>query len=104
VALVAGHGVQPWPEPALVTQARQFGRRDDEGVLHGIGGIGRLAQQGAAVAVQRRRVPVIGLGEPVRIACHNGRDDLAVAHTDIEPRDGPSGQYKTISGLPPCRT
>jgi hypothetical protein len=79
MALVTGHGVQPWPEPARITKSRQLGRRDDKGVLHGVGGIGGLAQQGAAVGVQRRCVPVISLGQPVRVACHNGRNDLTVA-------------------------
>ena len=101
-----GHGIQPWPETALITQSRQLGRRDDEGVLHGVRSIGGLVQQGAAVGVQRRRVPVIGLGQPVRVACHNGRNDLAVKHRDIEPRPGPFGQYRNTSGLtgPPYLT
>jgi len=98
MAFVAGHGIQPWPEPALITQSRQLGRRDDEGVLHGVRSICGLVQQGAAVGVQRRRVPVIGLGQPVRIACHNGRNDLAVAHRVIEPGPDPFGQYRNTSG------
>jgi hypothetical protein len=45
VALVASHRVQPWPEPVRLAQARQPGRGDEVGVLHGIGGVGRLGEQ-----------------------------------------------------------
>jgi hypothetical protein len=69
---------------------------------------GRLAQQGAAVRVQRCGVPVIGFGQPVRVTGHYRRSDLAVVHMAIEPRDSTSGQYITKSGLPatavPSRT
>jgi hypothetical protein len=73
---------------------------NDEGVLHGVGRVGRLAQQGAAVRVQRCGVPVIGFGKPVRVTSYYRRSDLAVVHMAMEPRDGTSGQYKTKSGLP----
>ena len=79
-AFVACDGVQPGPEQLRVTQPRQPGGGEDERVLHGVGSISRVAEHEPAVFVQRVRVPVIGLGEPIGVAGHDGRDDLAVAH------------------------
>ncbi len=73
-ALVTGHGIKPRPEPVTITQSRQPACRDDKCVLHGVGGIRRLAQQGPAVGVQRRRVLVVCLGKSFGVARHNGRD------------------------------
>ena len=39
------------------------------------------------------------LGQPVRVACHNGRNYLTVTHKDIEPRNHPFGQYRNKSDL-----
>ena len=80
VAFVAGHRVQPGPQPVRVPEPGQPGDRDDERVLHGVSGIGGFAEHRPAVAVQRCGVPVVRRGEPRGVACHDGRDDLTVAH------------------------
>ena len=77
---VPGHGIEPGAEPVLVSPGAEPGRGDDERVLHGIRGVGRIAQQRPAVPVEGVCVPVIGRGEPFGIAGHDGRDNLAVAH------------------------
>ena len=41
---VAGHGVQPWPQPVTVTQLVQADGGDHESVVHHVRGIGLLAQ------------------------------------------------------------
>ena len=82
VAFVPRHRVQPGPQPLRVAQPGHPGRRDHERVLHGVRGVGGLAQHRPAEAVQRCRVPVVRLGEPCGIARHDGRDDLTVVHSN----------------------
>jgi hypothetical protein len=79
-ALVAGHGVQPRPEPVGITQRPEPGRRDNERVLHSVHGVRGPAQQKAALGIQMHRIRVVGLGKPVDIPRNNGRNGLAVAH------------------------
>jgi len=62
-------------EPGL-----ELGRGNEERILHGVGGVLGLAQQGPAVGVQRHRVRVVGLGDAVRVARHDGGDHLPVLH------------------------
>ena len=50
------------------------------GVGDGVGGVGRVAEDGPAVLVERIRVPVVGLGEPFGAVGRDGRDDLALPH------------------------
>ena len=66
--LVPCHRVEPGAQPVGVAQPVESGCRDDEGVLHGVGGIGRVAQQRPAVLVEGIRVPVVDDGEPSRVA------------------------------------
>ena len=80
--LIPRHGVQPGTQPTRVTQSVEPGCGDDEGVLNGVGGVGRVAEQGSAVLVEGICVPVVGSGQPEGIACHDGRDNLAVAHAN----------------------
>ncbi len=64
-------------------ELRQLRGGDDEGVLHGLGGAAhriRVGQHEPAVGVQWRRVAVVRLGEPVRLTCGDGGDQLAVLH------------------------
>ena len=62
-AFVARHGIEPGPELAGIAQPVQFGVGDDERVQDRIVGVGRVAQQAAAVGMQSGSVPVIdGLG------------------------------------------
>ena len=65
-----------------LAQPVEPGDGDDERVLHGVGGVGRVAEQGPAVLVEGICVPVVGSGQPEGIACHDGRDNLAVAHAN----------------------
>ena len=63
--------------------APELGGGDDKGVRHGVGGFTRrvrVGQHEPAVGVQRRRVTVIRLGEPVRVTDDDGRDQLTVLH------------------------
>ena len=86
-AFVPGHGVQPGPQPVGVAQAAQLRRRDDEGVLHRVGGIRRLAQHRGGERVQRPGVAVVGGRKTAGVARHNGGHDLAVLHAlTVEPR------------------
>ena len=78
--LIPRHGVQPGTQPTRVTQSVEPGCGDDEGVLNGVRGVGRVAEQGSAVLEEGICVPVVGSGKPEGIACHDGRDNLAVAH------------------------
>ncbi len=80
VALVPCYRVQPRPQPAGIAQPAQLGGGDDERVLDRVGGVGRLAEHGAAVRVQWLRVTVVRRGETTRLPGHDGRDDLAVLH------------------------
>ena len=80
VALVPRDRVQPGPELARIAEAAELGRGDEERVLHGVGGVLGLTQQGAAVGVQRHRVRVVRLGDAARVARHDGGDDLPVLH------------------------
>ena len=79
-AFVAGHRVQPRPETARVAQAGQLGRRDHERVLHRVGRLRRIAQQGPGVRVERRGVMVIGSGQRGGITRHDRCDYLPVTH------------------------
>ena len=79
-AFVAGDRVEPWAQPGRIAQVPQLGRGDQEGVLHRVGGIGRLAQQGTAVRVERQGIPVVRFGEPGGVARHDGGDNLRVLH------------------------
>jgi hypothetical protein len=79
-AFVPRDRVQPGAQPLGVTQPGEPGRGDDERVLHRVRGVGRVAEHGPAVLVERICVPVVGPGEPVRVAGHDGRDDLTVPH------------------------
>ena len=78
--LLPGNGIEPGAQAVRLPEAVEPGRRDDERVLDCGGGIGWIAKQRLAVLVEGIRVPVVGRGEPVGIACHDGRDHLAVAH------------------------
>ncbi len=79
VALVARHRVQPRPEPVRFPQASQPGSGDDEGVRHGIGA--RRPVQRAASGNRCAAPPHNGLsGQALRIAGHDGGDDLTVTH------------------------
>jgi hypothetical protein len=80
VTFISRHRVQPWPEPLGVAEFGEFGRGDDVGVLDGIGSVGRLAQNGSAVAEQPCGVFVVCLGKPGWFPRHDGRDNLTVAH------------------------
>ena len=80
VALVAGHRIQPRTEPVRIAQPVQLGRGDDVGVLHRVGGIGRLTEQRPAVGIQCRSVVVISGSESGRVSCDNRCDDLPVLH------------------------
>jgi hypothetical protein len=79
-AFVARDRVEPGTELSWVTKTAKLGGGDEERVLYRVGGIGRLAQHGTAVGVERHRVPVVRLGEPVRVTEDDGRDDLRVFH------------------------
>ncbi len=79
-ALVAGHRVQPGPEPVVIAERGQLRGGDDERVLDGVGRVGGLGEQGPAVGIQARRVAVVGGFESRRVACHDGGDDVAVEH------------------------
>ena len=62
--LIPRHGVQPGTQPTRVTQSVEPGCGDDEGVLNGVGGVGRVAEQGSAVLEEGICVPVVGSGQP----------------------------------------
>jgi hypothetical protein len=68
------------PEPAGLTEAAQRAGGDDERVLDRVAGVGRLAEQAAAVAVEGRRVPVVGHGQPVSVAVQDRPHHLRVLH------------------------
>ena len=93
-AFVPRDRIQPGAQLVRIAEALQLGGGDDEGVRHGAGGLGRRAgvgQHEPAVGVQRRRVTVVGPGEPVRVTCDDGRDQLTVLHADNRswpPRGG----------------
>jgi len=80
VALVPCDREQPGPELARVAEAAELGRGDEERILHGVGGVLGLAQQGPAIGVQRHRVRVVRLGDAIRVARHDGGDHLLVLH------------------------
>jgi hypothetical protein len=80
VALVPRDRIQPGPELARVAEAAELSGGDEERILHGVGGIRGLTQQRPAIGVQRHRVPVVRLGDPARIARHNGGDHVPVLH------------------------
>ena len=82
-ALVPRDRVEPGAELGRIPQVTDFGRGHEEGVLHRVGGVGRLTQHGTAVRVQRHGVPVIRLGEPGGVPGHDGRDNLGVLHAAI---------------------
>ena len=63
-----------------VAQATELGGSDEEGVLHGIGRVGGLTEQGPAVGIQRHGVLVVGLRDPFRVAGHDGGDHVPVLH------------------------
>lgn len=97
---VGCNGIEPCPELIRVRQAAKPGRRDDERVLHRVGGLGRIAQQRPAVFVEGICVPVVGRCEPVGIACHDGRDNLAVAHGNTLARSFLRGESDGIVRIP----
>jgi len=99
MAFVPRDRVQPGPELARVAEAAELGGGDEERILHRVGGIRGFAQQGPAVGVQRHRVPVVGFGDPVRIARHDGRDHLPVPHGHTVVRLPPMRQRKPDNRL-----
>ncbi len=80
MALVAGHGKQPRPQAAGFAQPRDLGRGDDEGVLHGVGHVGRVGELGPAVGIQPLRVLVEGGRKAGHVTCHDRGHNLAVVH------------------------
>jgi hypothetical protein len=82
-ALVARDRVEPGTQPGRVPQVPQLGGRDEKGVLNRVGGVGGLVQQGTAVRVERRGVPVVRFGEPGGVTSHDGSDNLRVLHAHI---------------------
>jgi hypothetical protein len=85
-AFVARHGIEPGPEPAGIAQPVQLGGGDDEGVLDRGVGVGRLAQQAAAVGMQSGRIPVVDGRQSVPPALSKRRHHLSVPHA---PRVSP---------------
>jgi hypothetical protein len=78
-ALVPRHRVQPRPEPAGIGEPVQPGGRHDERVEQGLGGLGP-GEHRVAVGVQGRGVPVVRLGDPVRVTCDDRLDHRMVQH------------------------
>ena len=79
-AFVAGDRVEPRAQPGRIAQVPELGRGDQEGVLHRVGGIGRLTEQRPAVRVEAGRIVVIGSSESGRVSCDDRCDDLPVLH------------------------
>ncbi len=82
-AFVPRDRAQPGAELVRITEPAELGGGDGKGVRHGIGGLSRrvrIGQHGPAVGIERRRVTVIRLGEPVRVTVDDGRDELTVLH------------------------
>ncbi len=77
-ALAARGREEPGAQEARIRRDAAGG--DDERVPGGFRGLGRLAQHPPAVTVNRAGVRVIGSSDPGRVACREGRDDLAVFH------------------------
>ena len=82
-AFVTGDRVEPGAQSGPIAQVPELSRGDEERVLHRIGGIGRLAQYGTAVRVERHGIPVVRFGEPGGVASHDGGDNLRVLHAAI---------------------
>lgn len=81
-ALVTGHRIQPWAEPRLVPQLPDALYGDKERVMHRVGCVSRLPEEGAAVGVQAGRVFVIRLGQGGRVATRDSRNEI-VTHAEI---------------------
>lgn len=82
-AFVPRDRVQPRPKPVRVAEPLESGCGDDKGVLHRVGGVtqrSRAGQHKPAVGIERPGVTVIRFGEPTRVTCGDGRDQLAVVH------------------------
>jgi hypothetical protein len=80
VAFVAGHRVKPRAQLAGISEAAELGHSGGESALQGTGSVDRIVQHPATVAVQGRGVFVVRISQPGRVACHDGRDNLAVIH------------------------
>ncbi len=79
-AFIAGHRIEPGPEPAGIAQPVQLGGGDDERVQDRAVRVGGLAKQAAAVGMQGGSVPVIDGRQPVRPALSEGRHHLCIPH------------------------
>jgi hypothetical protein len=100
-AFVPGDRVEPGAQLGRIAQVPQLGRGDQKRVLHRVGGIGRLAEHGTAVRVERHGIPVVRFGEPGGVASHDGGDNLRVFHRQYRSSATHSGQSEcdiTIGG------
>jgi hypothetical protein len=72
--------VQPGIELVGITEPVELRDRDDEGVLHRIGGGFGPRQHRVAVGVEGRGVPVVRLADPIRVTCDDRRNHVTVLH------------------------
>ena len=102
-AFVPRDRVQPGTELVRIAEPLELGGGDDKGVRHGVGRLTRrvrVGQHEPAVGVQRRRVTVVRLGEPVRVTGDDGRDQLTVLHgpnRSWPPHSGESERHNQIA-------
>jgi len=71
--------MQPGIELVRITEPVQPRDRDEKGLLQHLGGLG-LRQQPVAVGVEGRGVPVVCLGDPIRVTCDDSPDHVTVLH------------------------
>ena len=82
-AFVARDRIEPGAQLVRIAQIPELGGRDEERILHRVGGIGRFPQDGTAIRVERHGVPVVRLGKPGGVTSHDGGDNLGVLHAAI---------------------